>query len=179
MINDNTPVILIAGITRNHAIGKEGKLVVNSKRDLKHFKEKTTGHIVIMGYNTYMTLPKFPLPNRQNIVVGPDMRYDEEHNVNFVCSFPLALRTCNTEENFGKKRFVIGGGMLYQSTIDYADYLYITEFDTVVEDADTYFPEINPNDWEIIDEYIPNDFKEDEVRCKFITYARKTEKKQF
>lgn len=173
MINNINPVILIAGITKNRAIGKNGDLVVKSKTDLKHFKDETSGHVVIMGWNTYKSLPKFPLPNRKNIVVCPQKYYeDKETNVSYMPDVYSALSVCDEEEHMYKKRFIIGGGMLYKTTIDMADYLYITEFDTVVEDADTYFPEINMNEWEVIEEVVPEYLLVGEVPCKFIKYRR-------
>lgn len=123
-------LIIIAALTRNRVIGKDGKLPWHISEDLKRFKRLTIGHTVLMGRKTFESLGK-PLPNRRNVVLTSRPIPDVE-------TYPTlaqALQALETEE----KVFVIGGGEIFAQLIDHADELFLTLVDKEVE-GDTFFP---------------------------------------
>lgn len=133
---------IIAAVAKDGAIGNKGGLLWDIKADLKHFKELTTGNIVIMGRKTYESIGR-PLPNRQNIIVtSRNIEFPEGTNCYCVRSLAEAFKLA--EKLPGEKSFVIGGGQLYKEAIDWVDTLDITELFGQPYEADTYFPEI-PN----------------------------------
>ncbi|MBI3585830.1 MAG: dihydrofolate reductase [Ignavibacteriales bacterium] len=123
-------LIIIAAISRNRVIGKDGKLPWHISEDLKRFKQLTTGHTIFMGRKTYESLGK-PLPNRRNIVLSSK----EISGVETYHSLADALTALEREE----KIFVIGGGELFAQLLDQADALHLTLVDQEVE-GDTFFP---------------------------------------
>ncbi|MBL7967871.1 MAG: dihydrofolate reductase [Prolixibacteraceae bacterium] len=135
-------ISIIVAIAQNFAIGKNNDLLFHLPNDLKRFKEITTGHPVIMGRNTLLSLPKGALPNRRNIVItdNPDEKFDR---CEMVFSIEEAIRAVENEQ----EAFIIGGGMIYRQFYPLSGKLYLTlvhqDFD-----ADVYFPEINYSDWD-------------------------------
>ena len=135
-------ISIIVAISENYAIGKKGDLLCHMPADLKHFKEITSGKTVLMGERTFFSLPKHPLPNRRNIVLT-DVPGKTFEGAEAVYSIDEMIKCCNDEE-----AFVIGGGMVYRQMMPLADKLYITHIHHSWEDADTFFPEIDPAVWE-------------------------------
>lgn len=139
MIHHN--ISIIVAIAQNFAIGKNNDLLFHLPNDLKRFKEITTGHPVIMGRNTLLSLPKGALPNRRNIVItdNPDEKFDR---CEMVFSIDEAVEAVKNET----EAFIIGGGMIYRQFYPVAGKLYLTlvhqDFD-----ADVYFPEIEYSAW--------------------------------
>ena len=109
---------------------------------MKHFKETTSGHTVIMGQKTYESIGH-PLPNRRNIVLTKDIKFKAE-GVEISNSLEDTL---NSLKDSKEEVFVIGGGQIYKQSFDFADKLYITHVDMTDKDADTFFPEIIPIVW--------------------------------
>ncbi|MBQ0153460.1 MAG: dihydrofolate reductase [Bacteroidales bacterium] len=138
---------IIVAISENNAIGQKGGLLCHLPADLKHFKEITSGHPVLMGERTYLSLPKRPLPNRRNIVLTDNPQFAAE-GVEIVHSIPEALQLIN--EDSTAEFFIIGGGMVYRQFFALADKLYITRIHHTWNDADTFFPEIKDNEWQVI-----------------------------
>jgi len=143
-------ISIISAIGKNNEIGKNNKLLWTIKNDLKHFKKLTDGKIIIMGQKTYESLPIKPLPNRTNIVITDD--YD--------ISYKDCIMAYSIKDSIGKalywssidsEIFVIGGGSIYNQFMKYANKLYITKVHEKFE-ADTFFPQINLNNWELISE---------------------------
>jgi len=121
---------IIAALTRNRVIGKNGKLPWHIPEDLKRFKRLTTDHPVLMGRKTFESLGK-PLPNRRNVVLSSkSLKGIETYR-----SIPEALKALASE----KLVFVLGGGEIYSQLVDKVDYLYLTIIDKVVE-GDVFFP---------------------------------------
>lgn len=139
---------IIAAITaRRGAIGRKGDLIYHISADLKHFKELTTGHTVLMGRRTFLSLPKGALPKRRNIVITSDTEWTAP-NVETAHSLDEALALTAADSEI----FVIGGGQVYAETLAVADRLCITLIDAPEpDDADTFFPPIDPSLWEITD----------------------------
>lgn len=133
-------VSIIASVGRNFELGKNNDIIWHFKQDMKFFKETTLGHTVIMGRKTFESLPK-ALPNRLNVVITSDSSYSAE-NIVVVSSVEQALKYCDNEE-----AFVIGGGMIYKEFLPFADKLYLTEIEDSLENADTYFPSFDKNEY--------------------------------
>jgi dihydrofolate reductase len=132
---------IIVAIANQYAIGKDNRLLCHLPADLKHFKEITNGHTVIMGRNTFFSLPKGALPNRRNVVLSPD---DETFTgCETAHSIEEALALCANDE----KVFFIGGAMIYRQAYPIVDKLYLTQIHADFE-ADTFFPEIDYDQWE-------------------------------
>jgi dihydrofolate reductase len=132
----NQPKIsLIAAVAKNLAIGKNNQLLWHIPEDFKHFKEKTKGHVVIMGSRTFESLGK-PLPNRTNIVIASDKNYQAPGCIMVHSVDEAVVEAKKVEE---KETFVIGGGSIYKQFLPLADKLYITLIDKEYE-ADTFFP---------------------------------------
>ncbi len=139
MIHNN--ISIIVAIAQNFAIGKNNELLFHLPADLKRFKQITTGHSIIMGRNTLLSLPKWPLPNRRHIVIT-DKPDDKFEGCEVVFSIDEAIEKVKDE----KEAFVIGGGMIYRQFYPIAGKLYLTlvhqDFD-----ADVFFPEIDYQQW--------------------------------
>ena len=125
---------IIAAVARNRAIGHQNKLIYWLPNDLKRFKALTTGHTIIMGRNTFLSLPKGALPNRRNVVLSSTQSVFEgcEH----FSSLSDALQSCAPDEDV----YIIGGAMLYNEAIAFADKLLLTEIDDTPDVADAFFP---------------------------------------
>lgn len=135
-------ISIIAAIADNYAIGKSNKLPWHLPADLKHFKELTSGHAIIMGKRTFNSLPVKPLPNRKNIVLTTLLTEGVTEGYFEADSIEDAIELCEKE----KQIFIIGGSAVYKQSIDKADSLYITWIHQDFE-ADTFFPKINFNKW--------------------------------
>ncbi|OGI75705.1 hypothetical protein A3C67_02865 [Candidatus Nomurabacteria bacterium RIFCSPHIGHO2_02_FULL_42_19] len=135
-------ISLIAAIGKNNEIGKKNWLLWEMPADMKHFRETTRGHTVIMGQKTFESIGK-PLPNRRNIVVTKDDAFNAS---GVEISKDLEKTLSDFKENF-EEVFVIGGAIVYSQAIKVADKLYITHVDGKFPDADTFFPEIIPVVW--------------------------------
>lgn len=133
---------LIVAISENNAIGKAGDLLCHLPNDLKYFKQHTTGATVVMGKNTFLSLPRRPLPNRRNIVLTRDTNFAYE-NTEVAHSVEQLQSMLAADEN----TFIIGGGQVYQQFLPLVDTLYITHIHHAWEDADTFFPNIDPSTW--------------------------------
>ena len=130
-------------VTANNAIGRGGDLLFHISDDLRYFKNLTTGHPIIMGRRTFESFPKGALPNRRNMVLSHHDGYTAPGAEVFP-DLDSAIRAIAPDET---EAFVIGGGQVYAQALDRATRLYITHIDTTVTDADTYFPDIDPNIW--------------------------------
>lgn len=135
---------LIVAIADDNAIGVKGQLPWHLSEDLKYFKSVTSGYPVIMGRTTYFSLPFRPLKGRKNIVLN--LGGEPIEDVACVYSFDEAY--AEAEEAGKDKCFVIGGASVYRAAMPDMDLLYITHVHTLVPDADTFFPVIDPAVWE-------------------------------
>jgi dihydrofolate reductase len=144
-------IIMIAAVAENNALGKNNELVWHLPNDFKRFKSLTTGHHIIMGRKTFESFPK-PLPNRTHVIITRQKDYKPEGCI-VVDSIEKAIAVCPENET----SFIIGGGEIYNLGLPYADKLEITRVHHSFE-ADAFFPEINPDDWnEIRAEFNPKD----------------------
>ncbi len=139
---ENKNISIIVAIAENFAIGKNNDLLFHLPNDLKRFRAITTGNTIIMGRNTLLSLPKWPLPNRRHIIIT-DNKEDIFPGCEIVFSIEEAMERVKNE----KEAFIIGGGSIYRQFFPYANKLYLTLVHKPFE-ADVFFPEINYSEWE-------------------------------
>ena len=176
-------ISIIAAVARNRAIGFKNKLIYWLPNDLKRFKALTTGHTIIMGRNTFLSLPKGALPNRRNIVLTrkgvkgelAEVREELKDNtsLDFYASLEEALAHCTPDEDI----YIIGGASVYKQALPIADRLCLTEIDDTPAEADTFFPPYE-DDWQ---ESCREDHPVDEkhaYRYSFVDYNRLSDVKQ-
>ena len=158
--------ILIAAVAENNALGKNNDLLWHLPNDFKRFKEVTSGHYIVMGRKTFESFPK-PLPNRTHVIITRQKDFKHEGCI-VVSDIEKAIEACPENEDI----YIIGGGEIYTQSIHFADQLDITRVHHSF-DADVYFPEINPDIWELTNEtFHPKDEKH-LFDFTFQTFARK------
>lgn len=157
---------IIAAISTNNVIGKNNDLIFKDKEDMKHFRETTEGHVVIMGRKTWESIGSKPLPNRVNFILsrkGNKCFYEDEKGWRYE---DIDFSNMPFKTFFCKDFYVIGGGEVYKDYIDHADELIISHFPEIVEGENlVYFPEIDPNIWRVKGE-------EQKQNFKIVTYVR-------
>lgn len=164
-------ISIIANVARNRAIGFKNKLIYWLPNDMKRFKSLTTGHTIIMGRNTYLSLPKGALPNRRNIVLSRQYRsggFPNPPGCETFASLEEALKHCAADEDI----YIIGGASVYRQAMPIADRLCLTEVDDTPAEADTFFPSYK-DDWK---ETWRENHETDERhahRYAFVDYIRK------
>ena len=158
-----TRVYLIAAVAANGVIGAGGKLPWRLPEDLRHFKELTLGHPVIMGRKTWESLGK-PLPGRENIVVTRSRGYDAP-GAHVAASLQAALALCAGEA----VAFVIGGSELYAAALPLADAMVITEIERAY-DGDARFPAFDRTAWR--ESQRKPQIAADGLRFDFVLYER-------
>lgn len=137
----------IAAVDANWAIGNKNRLLTSIPADMKFFREKTMGHVVVMGRKTLESFPNgLPLKNRINIVLTANRSYKVKDAVIVHTKEELLEELKKYDSN---ELYVIGGGSIYEMLIPYCDTAYITKIDHVYA-ADTYFPNLDQmDDWEM------------------------------
>ena len=166
---------IIVAIADNNAIGKDNALLWHISEDLKFFKRTTMGCPVIMGRKTFESIGR-PLPKRLNIVISRG--FEAPEGVVVVSSLEEAYKAAEeslsyTPDSIGNPRcFIIGGGQIYAQAIADADIITVTHVHTVIEDADTFFPAIDPAVWQAADR--SEIFHDDEsgFDFEFVTYTK-------
>ena len=156
--------IIVAAAT-NNVIGRDGELPWRLPEDLKRFKQLTIGKPVIMGRLTYESIGK-PLPDRRNIILSARKGLNID-GCEVVDTPDAAIRLAGDAEEV----MVIGGGGVYSAMLPMADRIYMTRIDATF-DGDTFFPELNDDEWQIVD---CADFPADESRqfgFSFVTLDR-------
>ena len=133
-------ITMIAAVSENNALGKDNKLIWHLSDDLKHFKNLTKGHHVIMGRKTFESMPK-ALPNRTNVIITRQQGYVAE-NAHVVDSIEAALALAQEDD----RPFIIGGGEIYRQGMAFAHCIELTRVHEEFE-ADTFFPEIDTSVW--------------------------------
>lgn len=134
---------IIVAVGKNLEIGKNNQLLWHISNDLKNFKNLTLGHTVVMGENTWNSLPKKPLPNRKNLVLS----YQTDKLLEGAIVFNNIDDLIDSVEH-EEKVFIIGGAMIYKQFIDIVDTIFITRVDKEF-DADTFFPEMPDDIWNL------------------------------
>jgi len=157
--------IIVAADSKN-GIGIKNTLPWHLSDDLKRFRAITTGHTIIMGRNTWFSLPKRPLPDRRSVVLTPDPLGEE--GATETSTLSEVLEICkNDSENF-----IIGGESMYSQFLQYASKIYLTRvvgnFDT-----DTFFPELSSDDWSLDEESEVMTDSKSGIQYRYLTLSRK------
>lgn len=155
---------LIVAVSKDWGIGKDNKLLFSLKEDMKFFKATTTGKVVVMGKNTYLSLPKRPLKDRVNIVLSSNEQLEN------------CIQVCNLDQLFAEigkydqgDVFVIGGAAMYRQLLPYCSEAFITKVDSHAN-ADAFFPNLDEdNNWECVSEKDAQDV----LPIKFCLYKNK------
>lgn len=155
----------------NWAIGKNNDLLFNISEDMKFFRETTKHNVVVYGYNTYLSLPKRPLPNRLNVVL-----WDKATSID-------CLEGCLTFNNFKdllyfvqniskyQDVYICGGGTVYKLFLDYYDECLVTYVEFQVDDATVFFPNLDKDErFKIIER---NKRQDENYKYEFRTYTRR------
>lgn len=147
-------ITLIAAAAENNALGKDNQMIWHLPDDFKRFKQLTTSHYIIMGRKTFESFPR-PLPNRTHVIITRQKDYTAEGCI-VVNSLEEAIKACPQDEEV----FVIGGGEIYNQSIDIADKVELTRVHGVSPKADAFFPEIDLSKWKMVEEVLhPKDEK--------------------
>lgn len=159
----------IVAVDLNWGIGCGGKLLQSIPEDMKFFKEKTIGNVVVMGRETFESLPgKNPLKDRINIVLSRSESFNDDRLI--ICnSIDETLKELQKYEN--DKIFIIGGESVYKQFLPYCDELYVTKIHNKYE-ADRFFPNIDiMSNWDLVKESEVKEYNN--VRYVFSTYINK------
>lgn len=144
----NVEVAQVVAISQNHAIGKDNQLPWHISADLQHFKRLTQGGIVIMGRKTFESMGAKPLPNRTNLIITTNVDYQTNFdNVLIFHNLDDAL-TQAVSIAYGKGLdtiWVIGGEKIFEQVMLFTDRLEITHVDTVIDNANAFYPQIPHN----------------------------------
>lgn len=157
-------ITLIVARDRKGAIGKDNTIPWRAPEDMKAFQRETLGGAIIMGRNTWDSLPVKPLKNRLNIVVSSDPTCADL----VVPSLEAAVLEARAQ---GYMRiYGIGGARIYQGMMEMADRLLITEVEVEVEGADTYFPDVDQDRWRAA---AHNPLRREDPACVMVEYLRR------
>ena len=181
---------IISAIGKNNELGKKNDLLWNLPADMKHFRETTRGHAVVMGQKTFESLGRDEngnqigrlLPNRRNIILtqdvnfkkeGAEIAYSVEELMNLLKNTTLGHSTATGEAKIDEEIFIIGGGQIYKLFIDKADKLYITHVNESFPDAEIFFPVIEENKWQKIKskKHLKDDLNKYDL--EFVEYVKK------
>ncbi|MEK7572561.1 MAG: dihydrofolate reductase [Patescibacteria group bacterium] len=190
---------IISAIGKNNELGKKNDLLWNLPADMKHFRETTRGHTVVMGQKTFESLGRDEngnqigrlLSNRRNIILtqdtnfkkeGAEIAYSIEELMNLLKNTTLGHSTTTLghspmgepgEAKIDEEVFIIGGGQIYKLFINKADKLYITHVDESFPDAEIFFPIIEESKWQKIksEKYLKDDLNKYDL--EFTEYTRK------
>lgn len=159
----------IVAIAADGAIGRQGELLCHLPADMKHFKEVTMGHSIIMGRKTFESFPRRPLPGRQNIVITRNAGWQYPgvtvaHDLNEA----IAAAETNTV-------FIIGGAQIYELALPLVDVLHLTRIHARWASADVFFPALNMDEWqEVSREHHESDHR-NAYEFDFITLKRRSQ----
>ena len=159
---------IIVAISDNYAIGRNNELLWHISADLKFFKKQTLGWPVIMGRKTFESIGR-ALPGRANIVISRNFNTGEE--VEVVGSLKEAFAIA--ESTNLEKCFVMGGGQIYAQALEFADRLVVTHVHTVIDDADTFFPQIDQNVWNVVNRSEMFTDEETGYTYEFVEYEKR------
>ena len=157
---------MIAAVAENNALGKNNDLLWHLPLDFKRFKEITSGHHIIMGRKTFESFPK-PLPNRTHVIITRQKDFAHGGCI-VVQNIEKAIAVCPIDQDI----YIIGGGEIYTQSIHLADQLDITRVHNSF-DADVYFPEIDPEIWELTSETFNTKDEKHLFDYTFQTFVRK------
>jgi len=160
---------LIVAVDNNWAIGNKGELLIRIPNDHKHFREETTGKVVVLGRKTLETFPQgLPLKNRTNIILSTDKKYTVKDAiiVHSIEELLEELKKYNDEDIY-----IIGGDSVYRQMLPYCNVAHVTKIDHEYE-ADAYFPNLDKDgEWEITAD--SDELTYFDIAYQFLKYERK------
>lgn len=164
------PFSIIVAVAQNRAIGKNNDLLWHISEDLKRFKQITLGKTVIMGYNTYLSLPIRPFPKRRNIIIVDDPKICLEG-----CEMAYSIDEAVALADADQENFIVGGGSIYQQFLPLSQKFYLTK---VLKDfdADIFFPSYSLDEWSVVEESELFVDEKSLLPYQYITYQRKYER---
>ena len=159
---------VIVAISDNNVIGKDNALLWHLSADMRFFKEKTTGHHIIMGRKTFESMGKRLLPNRTTIVITRNKDYEMPEGGIVASSLVDALEKAENDTEV----FIIGGAQIYQMAIPFANTMYITRVHHTF-DGDAFFPEYDKSQWKLVSSEHHKADEKNEYDYTFEEYTRK------
>ena len=157
----------IVAVASDWAIGRQGGLLCHLPADMRHFKEVTMGHSIVMGRKTFESFPRRPLPGRQNIVItrNPQWQYP---GVTVAHNVQEAIKAAVTSDVF-----IIGGADVYAQTLPLVEVLHLTIIHARWASADAYFPTLDMEQWqEVVREHHASDHR-NAYEYDFVTLIRR------
>ena len=155
---------MIAAIGKNNELGVDNKLIWHLKNDLQFFKKTTMGKNIIMGRNTFDSLPKM-LPGRKHIVLSTTVNLNEEIEI-----YRSIKEFLEVYKDFNEEMFVIGGAQIYIQFLEFSNNLYLTEINSEYEKADVYFPTFNKEEYNKI---VLSENEENNIKYSHVLYKKK------
>ena len=159
-------ISIIAAVGENNELGKNNDLIWHLPNDLKFFKTVTTGKTVLMGRNTFWSLPKV-LPNRTNIVITD---VEEEYPKEVIIYNSIAA-FLEDYKKIDEEIFIIGGASIYKQFIDLAEKIYLTEIEDKCEEAEVFFPQFDKEQYE---KEIIGENEDNGISYKHVLYKRRS-----
>lgn len=161
-------LVMIAAAGEDNSLGRDNELLWHLPDDFKRFKQLTTGYKIIMGRKTFESFPK-PLPNRFHIIITRNKDYQVDHpQCTVVHTLEEALKLVENEE----QAFIIGGGEIYTQALPHSHQIELTRVHARFK-ADTYFPEIDPSEWELVQQVQHPKDERHKYPFSYLTYTRK------
>ena len=158
-------ISLIAAIGKNKELGKNNELIWHIKEDLKFFKNQTINKNIVMGINTFNSLPKL-LPQRKHII----LTHQEVPVSSNVMIFHELKKLLEYIENNKNEFMIIGGASIYRQFLEYAKKMYLTQIKAIDRKADVYFPDFLENEWNVDCLYKG---EENNIKYEHLVYTRK------
>ncbi len=157
----------IVAVDENGAIGRQGDLLCHLPADMRHFKETTMGHSIVMGRKTFESFPRRPLPGRQNLVITRSAGW-QYPGVIVAHSLEQAIAMAETDTVF-----IIGGAQIYEQALPVVDVLHLTLIHARWASADVYFPALDPNQWQEVEREHHTSDHRNAYEYDFITLKRR------
>lgn len=157
----------IVAVDENGAIGRQGDLLCHLPADMRHFKEMTMGHSIVMGRKTFESFPRRPLPGRQNLVITRSAGW-QYPGVTVAHSLEQAIAMAETDTVF-----IIGGAQIYEQALPMVDVLHLTLIHARWASADVYFPALDPNQWQEVEREHHTSDHRNAYEYDFITLKRR------
>ena len=157
----------IVAIDENGAIGRQGDLLCLLPADMKHFKEETMGHSIVMGRKTFESFPRRPLPGRQNIVITRNDTW-QYPGVTVVHNLEEAIAVAETDTVF-----IIGGAQVYEQALPLVDVLHLTRIHARWASADVFFPPVDMDQWQEVEREHHESDHRNAYEFDFITLKRR------
>ena len=160
---------IIVAVSDNNVIGKGGTLPWHLKTDLQRFKKLTENHVIIMGRKCFNSIGR-PLPNRTNIVISRNQDLEIPGCI-VKPTLQYAVDYANSRNDYSP--FIIGGGTVYQQSINIVNYIYLTRVHANIDDGDVFFPKLDMNKWETVSSEDIQAGPDDDYNMTFMVLKRK------